>query len=226
MLRRNRRRLRSASTIAAATLAVAAIAGAAAADEGGAGRGPVALELSFGGVGSTAVREQGACITYSCGVDEMLTTGIALQAQVGPLMVGPSVDISTSVFGRTEIAPALRLGLGFGTPRTRLEVFAEGGVRTYDAIGSDIFTTAQGPTPALPFVGGRIGVSHRLGRSGTSLGLWLTARADLRRETVMMLVKDDFLCDDECSGTTKTYAVGGNSFGLLGTVRFEMMRHR
>jgi hypothetical protein len=226
MPRRNRLRVLSLSTAsAAAALALAALARPAAATEGVDWRGPVASELSFGGVSSTAVHRQ-ACAGSQCDADNMFATGAAIMIQAGPLVVGPSLELATTGFGRKEVAPAMRLGLGFGTARTRLEVIGEGGVRLYGQVGSSFSVNTQGPTPALPFVGGRVGVSYRFGRSGTSMGLWLTARTDLQRQTVVMSLKDDFLCDEDCSLGNATYVVGGSSFGLLGTVRFEMMRHR
>jgi hypothetical protein len=222
MPRRSRPRL---LWVCAATAAALALARSAAAAEGVEWRGPLASELFFGGVSSTSVHRQ-ACTGSACDSDNMFSTGAAFLIQSGPLMVGPSLELTTTGFGRKEIAPAMRLGLGFGTAGTRLELIGEGGVRFYDAVGSSFSVSAEGPTPALPFVGGRIGVSHRFGRSGTSMGLWFTARTDLQRQTVVMSLKDDFLCEDDCSLGTSTYVVGGSSFGLLGTVRFEMMRHR
>ncbi|MEP6652875.1 MAG: hypothetical protein ABJA82_05925 [Myxococcales bacterium] len=98
--------------------------------------------------------------------------------------------------------------------RVQMDLVAEGGVHWFSDLGRDFLQETDAPTAKLPYVGARWGVLCRPGAGSGRLGLWVFARADVGRSTV--IANTNAFTDHD----TYRYEIGGYTAGLAVRVGF------
>jgi len=130
------------------------------------------------------------------------------------LAVGAGIDGAAEIWATSHSTWTALAGLSFApTPRSRLELLAEGGVHEITGVASDLFVAVDGVDSAsLPYAGVRLGWTARFGeRVRFVVGAWIAARFDLSRETLHLRTQETLfeeeLADEDWRN--ETWIVGG-----------------
>lgn len=136
---------------------------------------------------------------------------------MGPVAVGGSVELSSSVDGIGNRTKSGLVGVRLPvSPRLRLLVLGEAGMRTFFDNADFIFENTVSPSEiSLPFVGGRVGLSWLVFKH-MDLGVMAFARTDIGKET-MVVTQEAFLGP----ATSTAHEVGGFAAGIVLQVGFR-----